>query len=235
MAFPKFKLLSFLSIAGVASASSMIRHKRRAALPVGFTRQGAAPASEMLTLRVGLTSNNINGLQDRLVSVSTPGSTDFHQWLSMDDVKAYVQLSPSTIDAFNSFASANGLQPNVVSPNGDWLSITLSISQATALFAANFEQFTHPNITTPLTRTLSVSLPEELIGHVEVLHPTTAFNTPTPRLASSRTARSRLSRRTIPPDSCLGPEDTITPACLQTLYSHACDPDEQHPPSDRIR
>ncbi|KAJ6578520.1 family S53 protease-like protein [Mycena capillaripes] len=209
MAFSKFQLLSFLSIAGVASAGRMVLHERRAVPPVGFTSQGAAPASEMLNLRVGLASNNINGLQDQLVSVSTPGSTDFRQWLSVDDIKAYVQPSPTTIDAFNSFASANGLQSSVVSPSGDWVSIALSVSQANALFAANFEQFTHPNMTAPLTRTLSLSLPEELVGHVEVLHPTTAFDTPIPRLAASRAARSRRSRR---------PEDTITPACLQTLY-----------------
>ncbi|KAJ7888878.1 family S53 protease-like protein [Mycena olivaceomarginata] len=218
MAFPKFQLLSFLWIAGVASAGSMVLHERRAAPPAGFTSRGAAPASEMLTLRVGLASNNINGLQDHLVSVSTPGSTDFRQWLSADDVKACVQPSPVTIDAFSSFASANGLQPNVVSPSGDWVSISLSVSQANALFAANFEHFTHPDMTAPLTRTLSLSLPEELVGHVEVLHPTTAFDTPTPRLSASRAAGSRRSRRAIPPDSCLGPEDTITPACLQTLY-----------------
>ncbi|KAJ7258617.1 family S53 protease-like protein [Mycena rebaudengoi] len=109
--------------------------------------------------------------------------------------QAYVQPSPATIDAFNSFASANGRQPNVVSPRGEWVSITLSVSQPNALFAANFEQFTHPNMTAPLTRTLSLSL-----------------------LRNCRAARSRRSRRAIPPDSCLGPEDTLTPACLQRFY-----------------
>ncbi|KAF8185298.1 hypothetical protein K438DRAFT_1974010 [Mycena galopus ATCC 62051] len=54
-----------------------------------------------------------------------------------------------------------------------------------------------------------------LVAHVEVLHPTTAFDTPTPHLAASRAARPR---RAIPPDSCSSPEDTITPACLQPLH-----------------
>ncbi|KAJ7767713.1 family S53 protease-like protein [Mycena metata] len=177
MASPKFQLLSFLSIVGVASAGSMVLHEWRTAPPAGFTSLGAAPASEMLTLRVGLTSN-INGLQDHLLSISTPGSTDFRQWLSVDEVKSYAQPSPVTIDTFNSFASANGLQPN-----------------ANTLFAAHFEHFTHPNMTAPFTRTLSLSLPEELVGHVEVVHPTTAFDTPRPH-----------------------PTDSITPSCLQTLY-----------------
>ncbi|KAJ7713056.1 family S53 protease-like protein [Mycena metata] len=218
MVFPKFQLLTFLSIAGVASAGGMVLHEWLTAPPAGFTSQGAAPASEMLTLRIGLTSNNINGLQDHLLSVSTPGSTDFRQWLSADEVKSYVQPSPVTTETFNSFASANGFQPKIVSPSGDWLSITLSVSQANKLFAANFEHFTHPNMTAPFTRTLSLSLPEELVGHVDVVHPTTAFDTPRPRLGVSGAARSRHSRRAIPPDSCLDPTDSITPSCLQTLY-----------------
>ncbi|KAJ6482695.1 subtilisin-like protein [Mycena sanguinolenta] len=221
MGFLKFNILSILSIAAVASAGSMVLHEHRATPPPGFTNQGSAPANQMLTLQVGLASNNINGLQDKLGSVSTPGSPEFRQWLSVDDIKGYVQPSPATIDAFSSFASANGLQPKITSPNGEWASITLSVSQANALFAANFEHFTHPNLTAPVTRALSISLPEELVGHVEVLHPTTAFDTPRAGLASRSATRSRArrsTRRAIPPDSCIGPFNTTTPACLQTLY-----------------
>jgi tripeptidyl-peptidase-1 len=65
----------------------MIVHESRAAVPVGFVSKGAAPADEMITLRVALASNNIAGLEDKLMSVSTPGSPDFRQWLSMDEVR----------------------------------------------------------------------------------------------------------------------------------------------------
>ncbi|KAJ7482011.1 hypothetical protein FB451DRAFT_1006791, partial [Mycena latifolia] len=61
------------------------------------------------------------------------------------------------------------------SPNGDWMSITLPVSQANELFDAQFEVFTHPSMTNTITRTLSVSLPSELVGHVDVIHPTTTF------------------------------------------------------------
>ncbi|KAF7368588.1 Family S53 protease-like protein [Mycena venus] len=215
MAFQRLRLLISLIIVAAVSADRMVLHEQRAAPPAGFTSQGAAPANESITLRVALTSNNVKGLQDKLMSVSTPGGADFRQWLSMEDVKSYVQPSAATTTAFQSFAAANGLNSSVISPNGDWFSITLPISQANSLFAANFEKFTNPNMKTALTRTLSVSLPEELVGHVEVLHPTTAFDGPgtRPRLASGT-----RSRRAVPPDSCMGPNDTITPACLQTLY-----------------
>jgi tripeptidyl-peptidase-1 len=84
MAFSR--LLISISIAVTASAGPMVLHERRAAVPSGFVRHGAAVANEMLTLRVALKSNNIGGLEEKLKSMATPGSSDFRQWLSMDEV-----------------------------------------------------------------------------------------------------------------------------------------------------
>ncbi|KAJ6600476.1 family S53 protease-like protein [Mycena vulgaris] len=221
MAFHKFQLLSFLSVVVMVSAGRMALQEHRVSPPAGFTSQSPAPGSEIITLRVGLTSNNIAGLQDKLLSVSTPGGSEFRQWLSIEDVKSYVQPSPATVAAFTSFASAHGLNSTVISPHGEWVSIALSVAQANALFGAHFEKFSNPEMSTPLTRTLSISLPEELVGHVEVLHPTTAFDRPSMRADrrfSAAERRVRRRRRAVPPDSCKAADDSLTPACLQTLY-----------------
>ncbi|KAJ7508940.1 family S53 protease-like protein [Mycena galericulata] len=209
------KLLSALSVFAAVSAS-MVVHESRPAAPSGFVSQGPAPATDMVTLRVALTSNNVAGLEDKLMSLSTPGSPEFRQWLSMEQVKAFVQPSSDTVAAFNSFASTNGLKPTVISPNGDWVSITLPVSQANDLFAAQFETFTHPAMTDTITRTLSVSLPSELVGHVDVIHPTTEFTEPNARLVPTH---SLLTKRATPV-SCNSSVATgvVTPACLQSLY-----------------
>ncbi|KAJ6477012.1 family S53 protease-like protein [Mycena sanguinolenta] len=214
---PLRKLLAVLFVAAV-SAGKMVLHESRAAAPAGFVSQGVAPAEDILTLRVALASNNIAGLQDKLMSVSTPGSSEFRQWLTMDEVKAFVEPSPETVAAFNAFASANGLKPTVISPNGDWVSITLSVSQANDLFAADFEVFTHPSLTGTITRTLSVSLPSELVGHVDVIHPTTGFADPNPRLTP--VTSFSLDKRATPPASCNSDvaSGVVTPLCLQDLY-----------------
>ncbi|KAF7336180.1 Family S53 protease-like protein [Mycena venus] len=210
------KLLTVLSIVAWASAGPMVVHESRSAPPPGFVRQGVAPDNTMLTLRLALASNDVAGLEDKLMSLATPGSSEFRQWLSMDEVKSFVQPSPETVTAFNAFASANGLAPKVISPNGDWVSITLPVAQANKLFAAQFEVFTPPDKTNPMIRTLSVSLPAELVGHVEVIHPTTQFLGPGSRLqsASSESGRPQV------PASCDSsvPSGVITPACLQDLY-----------------
>ncbi|KAJ6592907.1 family S53 protease-like protein [Mycena capillaripes] len=210
------KFLGVLSICAV-SAGRMVVHESRVAAPDGFVSHGAAPANDMLTLRVALASNNIAGLEEKLMSLSTPGSPEFRQWLSMDQVKAFVQPSTETVATFAGFASSNGLKPTVISPNGDWVSITLPVSQANELFAAKFEVFSHPSLTEKIMRTLSVSLPAELVGHVDVVHPTTEFVDSNPRLAPFTSFS--LDKRA-PSASC----DTsvasgvITPTCLQELY-----------------
>ncbi|KAJ7057595.1 subtilisin-like protein [Mycena amicta] len=232
MAFRTF--LTLVSLAGAASAGSAthLLHEKREAAPQGFTSLGPAAPNAEITLRFGLAPNNIAGLQEKLFSISTPGSADFRQWLSADDVKSYVQPSAQTLSAFASFASANGLRTSTISPNGDWESITLPISQANSLFAADFQSFAHPDLPSPITRTLSVSLPVELAGHVDVIHPSTQFASPKTkqRLASNvnfpaagkRTLppRSRVVKRGTPDPSCDAsvPTGIITPQCLQDLY-----------------
>jgi tripeptidyl-peptidase-1 len=79
-------LLAMLSLSAV-SAARMVIHESRLAAPNGFISQGAAPADDMLTLRFALASNNIDGLKAKLMSLSTPGSPEFRQWLSKDEVR----------------------------------------------------------------------------------------------------------------------------------------------------
>ncbi|KAJ6465307.1 subtilisin-like protein [Mycena sanguinolenta] len=210
------KLLAFLSLVVATSAGSVVLLEQRTAAPRGFVRHSAAPANNTLTLRVALRANNLAGLEEKLQSIATPGTADFRQWLSKDEIKTFAQPSPETVSVFQEFASANGLAPTSISPNGDWVALTLPVSQANELFAAEFELFTHPSLTELITRTLSVSLPSELVGHVDVIHPTTAFIPPDARLIPG----TPQMRKRGPAASCDTSDGNgvITPSCLQDLY-----------------
>lgn len=75
------RLLALLSVFATVSAS-LVFHEARTAPPSGFVNKGPVPADQSIELRIGLASNNIGGLQSKLMSISTPGSEDFRQWLS---------------------------------------------------------------------------------------------------------------------------------------------------------
>ncbi|KAK6974929.1 family S53 protease-like protein [Favolaschia claudopus] len=221
MFFSPSLALVFLTIVA-ASPSSLVLHEHRARVPPGFTNKGRVFDGHMLTLRFALASNNIAGLQDKLLSISTPGSRDFRQWLSQDEVNVKEFMAPSsdTINAFNTFASVNGLKPSIISPNGDWLSVTLPVSKANNLFGTAYTNFTHADLPAPIIRTLSISLPAELAGHVQVIHPSTAFTAPIARRAQSPSMPKHKRDATAPADcDTSDPTNNITPACLQSLYN----------------
>ncbi|KAJ7650962.1 family S53 protease-like protein [Roridomyces roridus] len=212
--------LRFLAILAVihGARAGMSVLERHTAAPAGFVSKGAAPPDTLLTLRVALTSNDISGLEERLMSVSTPGSAEFREWLGTDEVKSFVAPSPETVQAFNAFATANELKPTVISPNGDWVSITLPVSKANQLFDADYQVFAHSAMSGTLTRTLSISLPQQLAGHVDVIHPSTAFSTPRNSPATPLFSSEVRSRAV--PESCNSsvPTGVVTPTCLQDLY-----------------
>jgi tripeptidyl-peptidase-1 len=81
------RLLGILSIALAATASPLSLHEQRRSAPPGFTSQGPAPDSHTITLRFALASNNLPGLQEKLLDISTPGRAEFRQWLSQDEVR----------------------------------------------------------------------------------------------------------------------------------------------------
>ncbi|KAK7053666.1 family S53 protease-like protein [Favolaschia claudopus] len=227
MLLPAFA--NILALLSVVSCTRLAVHESRRAAPAGFTSLGAAPDSHVLTLKFALTPKNIPGLEQKLASLSTPGSSEFRQWLSKDEVKAFVQPSNETVSAFNSWASANDLAFTVLSPNADWVSLTLSVATANKLFGAHFQEFEHASLPQPITRTLSISLPAELVGHVEAIHPSTSFSTSSfgasRQIAPSARQRNLEKRLTVKrteseaeEEDCDGLDVPMTPACLQNLY-----------------
>lgn len=124
-----------------------------------------------------------------------------------------MQPSSMSVAAVNAFAEANDLKMTSASPNGDWVSFTTTVGHANTLFGANYETFAHASMAQPIVRTLSVSLPSDFVGHVDVVHPTTSFAGPDMRLTPIVTP-TMVDKRVVP-ESC---NSTITPSCLQELY-----------------
>ncbi|KAJ7620287.1 subtilisin-like protein [Roridomyces roridus] len=212
-----FLFLHLLTLVALVSARSLIVHDSRPDAPEGYVHHGAAPEDQQLTLRFALAGKNTSGLHDTLKAISTPGSASFRRWLSADEVKSFVEPSSATLAAFHSFASANGISASSASPHGDWVSITVPVSKANALFQAQYQTYSHPSLAKPVTRTLSISLPVELAGHVDAIFPSTSFSNPrTPHAAPSELGTKGKPSFTSCDSS--DPHGVMTPNCLQALY-----------------
>ncbi|KAF9816777.1 hypothetical protein IEO21_03857 [Rhodonia placenta] len=215
-----YLVLSFFAplVLGKTTAPNLQLHEAVDNVPVDFVLSGPAAPDTVLNLRLALVQNNVSGLVDELYSVSDPSSANYGQYLSKEEVEALVAPSLDSVTAVNSWLSLNGLDATIASPAGDWLAVQVPVSKANEILSANYSVFTHVGTGLQTVRTLAYSIPTDLVGHLDLVHPTVSF--PDPYGSTHPVAFSRpvsdidLSNTT---SSCAN-LSSITPACIQSLY-----------------
>ncbi|KAI0657113.1 family S53 protease [Cubamyces menziesii] len=196
-------------------------HEAREDVPDGFSLQGAASPDTTLKLRLALVQSDFAGLEERLYDVSTPSSANYGNHLSKAEVEQYIAPKPESVDAVNAWLTENGISAKTISPAGDWMAFEVPVSKANELFDADFSVYTHEQTGLEVIRTMSYSIPAELQGHLDLVHPTITFPNPYSHLPvvsspvkAARHAHENFTARAVP-SSC---SSTITPACLQAIY-----------------
>ncbi|KAF9027259.1 family S53 protease [Hymenopellis radicata] len=196
-------------------------HDRREAVPKGFAAAEMASANTNLNLRIALTPKDIAGLEKTLLSVSTPSSASYGQYLSLDQVKAYTSPTEESVSAVTAWLTEHGVTDIAVTgAYNDWLSFSVPVETANTLFSAQFQNFVDVDSGERITRTLEYSLPKDLEADIALVHPTTSFAKPrfgpTSPVFSIPVPNANVTERANPaPSSCAS---VVTPACLQALY-----------------
>ncbi|EMD37175.1 hypothetical protein CERSUDRAFT_74157 [Gelatoporia subvermispora B] len=168
----------------------MQKHETRSNVPNGFMQGSSAPSDTVLKLRLALVQSDPAGLEKALYDVSTPWSPRYGQHLTREEASHIVSLLPDanrvlsctqaaafaaptseTQQAAKSWLAENGVNATTMNPAGDWLSITVPASKANELFNADFTIFTHESTGKQAIRTLAYSIPADLKGHIDFVHP----------------------------------------------------------------
>ncbi|KAF5391735.1 hypothetical protein D9757_001780 [Collybiopsis confluens] len=209
---------SVLSTNVWAIPATHIVHEKRDA-PSTFIRLSSAPTEQMLNMRIALTMGNQAGLEAALEQASSPTSPTFREWLTKEQVESFAAPSSETVQAVTEWLSLHNITATPATPAGDWLKFTIPVSTANQLLNTEYSVFNHTPSGTTSVRTLEYSIPSDLLAHIQAVHPTTSFSGPL-RGRSPVTAVSAI--KPFVPDverrqaaSC---NQSITPACLQSLY-----------------
>ncbi|KAH9915488.1 family S53 protease [Fomitopsis serialis] len=199
------------SALGVAWGNPLARrtlqlHEARAAAPSGYTLISSASPDTVLNLRVALVQSNIDGLLDTLYDVSDPESPNYGEYLTKEEVEAYVKPTQDSVEAVYAWLGDNNLTATPVSPSGDWVEVNIPVSKANELLDADFSIFRHEATGMQTIRALQYSIPVDLAEHVDLIHPIISFPV-------------QIVNNTAPAVIC-GPytQPNITVACLQYLY-----------------
>ena len=197
-------------------------HEQLPGVPSGWTKVQDAAEHEQLSLSISLQYQNIEQLESKLMSVSTPGSPQYRKYLDRDQLNAMFPIADA--NAIIAWLQSEGVQ--TIHNTGDAVNFATTVGTANKLLNTQFAHYaTADGSGTKKMRTTQYSIPDHLTKHVDLVWPTTFFGNPKKRAAITgrnvgahvATKHGMLSyaKRQVSADCSQG----ITPSCLKQMYN----------------
>lgn len=216
----------FLTAASAAHSPSVVKHSLSDA-PSGWVELADAQLSPSrgLKLRFGLAQHRFSDLEALLQNTSDPTHTSYGEHLSKEEVLALSKPSDDTLDLVHDWLVTNNATSVKWSPSQDSVAAVVPVSAAEDMLSTRFGVFEHTTSGKRVVRTLSYSIPQDLIPHVTFVHPTTAFFDPLRHGMGKFVPRDalapRLEKRPVALNqsdfkSCV---DIVDPPCARKLYN----------------
>ncbi len=163
-----------------APGSGQVRIGAPPRRPAGSRLLGALPSATTLPLSVALKPRDPAALAAYAAGVSTPGSPDYHRYLSVAQFSRRFAPSAAQIAAVEASLRAHRLQPGPVSANG--LAIPVSATAATVehSFSTSLQRFTLPHGRTVFANTQAPLIDQRVAGVVQGVVGLDSFSTPQP-------------------------------------------------------
>lgn len=206
----------------LSQALGLALHNQLASVPAGWTVTGTPSSTAELNLQIALKQQNIDLLETKLASVSTPGSTDYGKYMTADEVDFLFGASSTSKEAVESWLKSEGITKFTTVGDSVWIQTT--VSKANKMLGTEFKTYTDESGTSKL-RTTEYSLPETLKSHVDLVSPTTYFGkTKAMRSIQTKQANS-LAPRALPSvcNTTIVYENVSFPAflpdCLKIIYN----------------
>ncbi|KAJ7496654.1 tripeptidyl peptidase A [Mycena latifolia] len=117
-------------------------------------------------------------LEALLRNISDPNHPSYGKHLSKEEVNTLSTPSHDSLDTVERWLTKHNASSVKWSSSQDSVSAVLSVSAAEEMLSTRFSVFEHAESGHRAVRTLSYSLPEELLPHIDFVHPTTAFLDP---------------------------------------------------------
>ena len=170
-------------------------------IPAGAASLGALSRSAQIDATIALTPRDPTGLAAYAQAVSTPGSPDYHQYLSVAQFAQRFGAAPSEIAGVRTSLAAPGLTTGSVSANGLSLEISGSAAQLGSAFSTSFSRYRLSSGRTAFANTSAPIVGANLTGRVQGvfgldtlprLHPEGLVRAPRASKATASTASADI-------------------------------------------
>ncbi|KAM0452990.1 hypothetical protein ACHAPV_009232 [Trichoderma viride] len=165
------RLVSLLCLAA-AQASAAVLVESIKQVPHGWKSASTPDPSSSIVLQIALAQHNIDELEWRLAAVSTPNSPDYGKYLDIGEIEEIFAPSNASYKAVELWLKSHGVTSYTKQAGSIWFYTT--VSTANKMLSTDFKTYSDP-VGIEKLRTLQYSLPDELVGHVDLISPTTYF------------------------------------------------------------
>ncbi|KAE8350721.1 peptidase S8/S53 domain-containing protein [Aspergillus coremiiformis] len=194
-------------------------------IPDDWTDIGTPPSSKLMKFQLTIHQEEASGLEQKVIDISTPGSSNYGHYMSREELRSMLHPSDVASQQVLSWLEAAHISAASIEAHANWITFTVSVSQAEQLLKTRFYTFEHKKSKATVVRTLKYSVPKEIRSFVQMIQPTTRFGhlvaqaMPPPLLGAAPVTLAELAA------NC---SSIATPDCLRELYGI---PDSQ-PKSD---
>ena len=174
------------STVGVDSAGSAVSARSQllpgslAPIPLGDKLMGPAISSTSLALQVTLDPRDPAGLASMAQAVSTPGSPEYHQYLSAGEFAQLYGPTPATIAAVTTALEAQGLGVGHASGTDLSLPVTATVAQVESAFLTPIVTYRLPSGDVGYDNTKSPSVPVSVASQIQGVLGLDTLNQPEP-------------------------------------------------------
>ena len=166
------------------------RHVRVGAAPrhpAGSRTIGPLAAKTRLSALVSLKPSDPSALAAYAQAVSTPGSSVYHQFLTVAEFRQQFAPTQTQIESVESALRASGLRPGAVSANGLLIHVSARASAFARAFSTRFQRVRLRSGRTAYANTSAPQFPATVSGYVRGVIGLDSLSTPQPLgLASER-------------------------------------------------
>ncbi len=153
-------------VAGAALQPKVTLPQAAPNLPAGTAHLGAAPSNQVLNLDVVLAGQDPAGLTQAVAAVSTPGSPEYHHYLTPAQFAAAYGPTPSTVAQVSSALRSEGLTVGLPETGSILLPVSGTAAVVSAAFGTPLEQVQPAGQARALVNTTPPEVPSSLTGLV---------------------------------------------------------------------
>jgi len=211
-------LVALLLLLSIALASSVPVSHTQPKAREGWTSIGEASSDTPVSLRLALTQQNLDRLEQRFWSVSDPDSPEYGQHMTPVEVAELVKPSEEDIFRLMEWLETSAcISSHSFAHSGDYMYLSMDAACAQSLFAAKMHLFATNSTTGDITTTQQnvvvrsstpVQLPAAWEGIVEGVH----------GLVQLPPTNTRFTAHTSRVGKSPYPGDTMTPPILAKAY-----------------